>query len=97
MDLSLLPKVEPTLPSPSQYEYRTKLTPHFELPRGLKRSKKSNTVQDSKNELECLGDLSIGFAEKGRKRVIDIEECPIATQVINQTLTQERLRVQSYV
>ncbi|KAK0526729.1 tRNA(m5U54)methyltransferase [Tilletia horrida] len=27
-----IPAVLPTMPSPAQYEYRTKLTPHFELP-----------------------------------------------------------------
>ncbi|KAH9810432.1 S-adenosyl-L-methionine-dependent methyltransferase [Melampsora americana] len=84
LDASLIPKILPTLPSPLQYEYRTKLTPHFELPR-----KKPIGMEDGSNELR------IGFAEKGRKRVIDIEECMIATSVINEKLTLERNRVRS--
>lgn len=86
LDPSLIPPIEPTLPSPLQYEYRTKLTPHFELPRNSKQ------IQEGEQ-----GDLRIGFAEKGRKRVMDIEDCMIATSVINQKLKEERHRVQSTI
>ncbi|CAO1638053.1 unnamed protein product [Parajaminaea phylloscopi] len=35
LDAALIPAALPTLPSPKEYSYRTKLTPHFELPRSL--------------------------------------------------------------
>ncbi|KAG0145303.1 hypothetical protein CROQUDRAFT_46003 [Cronartium quercuum f. sp. fusiforme G11] len=96
LDPAILPPVEPTLPSPSQYEYRTKLTPHFELPRNIKLANKAFTKKFVEQDIGN-GDLSIGFAEKGRKRVLDIEECPIATRVINDKLIEERSRVQSTI
>ncbi|PWN27744.1 S-adenosyl-L-methionine-dependent methyltransferase [Jaminaea rosea] len=43
LDPSLLPSTLPTLPSPMQYGYRTKLTPHFEIPRSLTDFRRKNT------------------------------------------------------
>ena len=40
---TLVPEVEPTLPSPIQYGYRTKLTPHFDGPPGS-RTRTSNAA-----------------------------------------------------
>jgi tRNA (uracil-5-)-methyltransferase len=79
-DLSpdLVPQVGPTIASPLQYGYRTKLTPHFDAP-------KPNI------------DLAIGFLEKGRRRVVDIEECPIATKTINEAIIPERQKIKTYV
>ena len=77
-----LPEIGETIPSPIQYTYRTKLTPHFDLPKsGLKEG----------------AQLNIGFNEKGRNRIVDIEECPIATQIINETLPIERLRIKDNI
>lgn len=39
---SLLPATLPTLASPLQYGYRTKLTPHFDIPRSLSDFRRSN-------------------------------------------------------
>ncbi|CCG83857.1 protein of unknown function [Taphrina deformans PYCC 5710] len=74
----LLPVVGETIGSPIQYNYRTKITPHFDQPRrGF-----------------ALGEYpQIGFNEKGRRKVMDIEECPIATEALNQGLTRERTKV----
>ncbi|EGG10447.1 uncharacterized protein MELLADRAFT_33671, partial [Melampsora larici-populina 98AG31] len=94
LDPSLLPKIEPTLPSPLQYAYRTKLTPHFELPRNIKAPQRNGIGIGNGNG---KNELRIGFAEKGRKRVLDIEDCMIATSVINEKLTQERNRVRSTI
>lgn len=74
----LLPEVGTTIGSPLQYNYRTKITPHFDQPR------------------KGFGEgeyPSIGFNEKGRRKVLDIEECPIATKTLNTGLTDERARV----
>ncbi|KAH9452107.1 hypothetical protein Pst134EB_016065 [Puccinia striiformis f. sp. tritici] len=104
LDKSTITIVEPTLESPKEYEYRTKLTPHFELPRKLKKNN-NNTVEPSAEEGSHEqqdydggpGGLAIGLAEKGRRRVIDIEECPLGTRTINEKLVTERARVQSTI
>lgn len=97
LDEAEIPTVEPTLSSPKQYGYRTKLTPHFELPRKLK-SRGASQISGSTPAYDSgPGGLAIGLAEKGRRRVVDIEECPLGTQTINQTLKTERARVQSTI
>lgn len=81
-----IPAIGDTLPSPLEYRYRTKLTPHFNPgPRN----------RDTGPDKETT--VPIGFEEKGRSRVMDIEECPLATDVINTKLTEERRRVHEYV
>ncbi|KAM0791417.1 hypothetical protein ACM66B_005877 [Microbotryomycetes sp. NB124-2] len=95
LDSSLVPEIGPTLPSPLQYGYRTKLTPHFDVPPS-NRNKKPRTDgggDDKSKEWE----VTIGFEEKGRKRILDIEECPIATNVINDKLKTEREQVKQNI
>jgi len=38
-------------------------------------------------------EITIGFEQKGRKRIVDIEECVIATKVINDHMVGEREKV----
>ncbi|EEB09524.2 tRNA methyltransferase Trm2 [Schizosaccharomyces japonicus yFS275] len=64
-------EIGPTESSPMEYNYRTKITPHFDVPRG---------------GIPEGTDLVIGFQEKGRRRVFDIEECSIATKCINESM-----------
>lgn len=78
----LIPDISPTLPSPQQYGYRTKLTPHFDQPSREHRAKAGTG-------------LNIGFQQKGRRTVIDIEECPIATKPINEELAKARADVRA--
>ena len=79
---ALVPEIGPTLPSPRQYGYRTKLTPHFDQP--------------SKEHRDAGGEgLAIGFQMKGRRTVLDIEECPIATEAINAHLGPARKDIRS--
>ena len=105
---SAIPTISPTLLSPLEYGYRTKLTPHFQSPpdlskprqprkfkRGKERAKEEMVVEEEGDKKEW--ELTIGFEEKGRKRVIDIEECVLATPIINTTLTAERARVAASV
>lgn len=77
----LVPNILPTLPSPRQYAYRTKLTPHFETP----------TQEDRRDPTK----LGIGFQIKGRRTVLDIEECPIATAAINDKMRIRRAEVRA--
>ncbi|CAH6722421.1 tRNA (uracil(54)-C(5))-methyltransferase [[Candida] jaroonii] len=90
-----LPEVDKTEPSPLQYNYRTKLTPHFNLPNSIKNGK----------PLDFLPPL--GFAAKGRPQwrsteggdnsILDIEECSIGTPIINKGMANERLKYQKTI
>ena len=75
-------KVDPVIPSPRAYGYRSKLTPHFSLPRKGR-------------------ELAIGFLRVGsRNALIDVPQCPIATEGINRALPElredVRRRISSY-
>lgn len=88
-----MPTILPTIGSPLQYGYRTKITPHFEAaPKSLLRKKQAEKTD--KDEVAEQPDwLKIGFNIVGKRQVLDIEECPIATPVINQALTSERANI----
>lgn len=86
----LLPDVGDTIGSPLQYGYRTKLTPHFDVPRKVK-------------SLQVKPPL--GFGQKGRPQwrkdtieqgghasILDIEDCPIGTSAVNMGMQNERNR-----
>ncbi|HAV13833.1 MAG TPA: SAM-dependent methyltransferase [Opitutae bacterium] len=58
--------------SPQVYNYRSKITPHYNRP-----------AKD--------GAQPIGFLQYGRRnQIIDVEQCPIATQAINEALPEAR-------
>ncbi|KAG6856740.1 hypothetical protein H0H87_001340 [Tephrocybe sp. NHM501043] len=80
---SSVPPIESTIGSPLQYAYRTKLTPHFEAP--PKSAKKNQAPSEGKPEW-----LKIGFNRAGTSKTMDIEECPIATSVINEAYRPAR-------
>lgn len=84
---SQVPPIQPTMPSPLQYGYRTKITPHFQAPPPkLDRETLQKEVADG-----SVPDwLKIGFNLQGQNKVIDIEECPIATPVLNKALPSVR-------
>lgn len=66
--------VSATHPSPFQYGYRSKLTPHYERPKD--------------------GKMPIGFIMQGRRnRLVDVPECPIATESINAKLPEARANI----
>jgi tRNA (uracil-5-)-methyltransferase len=92
-----LPDVRPTLPSPLQYAYRTKLTPHFELPRGLRKRRGGGKGDRPLEKPSELPDVAIGFDEMGSKRVVDIEECVIGTATINAAMPKERARIKDSI
>ena len=101
LDPSLIPRVLPTIASPNQYNYRTKLTPHFELPYELRRGRRSgvrNNASADGNGVEADHEkpkysVPIGFDCIGTKKVMDIEECPIATKTINKALPDAKQKV----
>lgn len=64
--------VNPAIASPKQYHYRSKITPHFDKPKGENKP-------------------SIGFLKAGsRREVIDVPQCPIAMECINEALPLAR-------
>ncbi|KAI5955768.1 TRM2 [Candida jiufengensis] len=91
-ELGLLPEVSKCQGSPLQYNYRTKLTPHFNIP-----TKKTGADLEERP--------NFGFGSKGRPTwrkntdfgpsgaIMDIEECKIGTEIVNIGLKNERIRL----
>ncbi|KAL4872645.1 hypothetical protein BDV12DRAFT_134768 [Aspergillus spectabilis] len=75
----LIPAIGDTFPSPMQYGYRTKLTPHFAVPR------RKEGPDGPVTEVP-----PIGFTFKNQRRDLDIEDCPLGTDIIRQGLKSER-------
>ena len=82
-----IPTVNDTIGSPMRYGYRTKLTPHFDGPPGMKRRQKSG----SPPKFEEIP--PIGFMQKGTRWTIDVEDCPIGTDAVRAGMREERARV----
>jgi tRNA (uracil-5-)-methyltransferase len=84
-----IPTIGETIGSPLQYGYRTKLTPHFDGPPGYR--SRTNKRIGIKKTFEETPD--IGFMQKGQKKTLDIEDCPIGTDAVRMGMKCERLRV----
>ena len=87
LDSTSIPEVGGTIGCPMQYGYRTKLTPHFDGPPGMKRHARGEP-RASFQEVP-----PIGFMQKGTRWTIDIEDCPIGTDVVRAGMKDERVRV----
>ncbi|CAD6446929.1 4b121694-3ff6-4506-9f1f-ca77c69b4e5f-CDS [Sclerotinia trifoliorum] len=85
----LVPAIQDTIGSPLQYEYRTKLTPHFDGPPGYR--SRVNRRNDNKAAFEKVPE--IGFMQKGKRATLDIEDCPIGTDAVRMGMKIERKRV----
>lgn len=83
----LIPTIGETFPSPLQYGYRTKLTPHF-AHGGAK--KKAMVDEGESHEVKVP---PIGFCYKNRRADMDIEDCPLGTDIVRRGLKSERKRV----
>lgn len=78
---NLPPDFASVVPSPMQYAYRTKLTPHASINRGLK--------------AEDLP-IPVGFLDvRPGHLVVDVNLCPVAAPTINQMLPREKDRFYS--
>ncbi|PTB36770.1 hypothetical protein M441DRAFT_150330 [Trichoderma asperellum CBS 433.97] len=89
LSAELVPAILDTIGSPLQYSYRTKLTPHFDGPPGFHSRRNKG---GPKPKFESCPD--IGFMRKGQRKVMDIEDCPIGTDVVRQGMKRERERMQ---
>ncbi|CAF9917062.1 MAG: tRNA(m5U54)methyltransferase [Heterodermia speciosa] len=85
----LIPVIGDTIGSPLQYGYRTKLTPHFDGPPGTL----SRKARRANAEVKWDGIPPIGFLQKGTRKTVDIEDCPIGTDTVRLGMKQERERV----
>ncbi|KAF7304637.1 S-adenosyl-L-methionine-dependent methyltransferase [Mycena kentingensis (nom. inval.)] len=86
---SAIPPIESTMPSPLQYGYRTKITPHFEAPH----DKQRNDPDNPKNDVDRPAWFKIGMNEAGSQRLVDIEDCQIASPTIREALPKLRANV----
>ena len=84
---SSVPEVRETVGSPLQYGYRTKLTPHFDGPPNGRKDKRAG------KKVTWSEVPPIGFMKKGTRKTIDIEDCPIGTEVVRLGMASERKRV----
>lgn len=92
----VVPAVSETIGSPLQYGYRTKLTPHFNGPPGSMTRKVKRSHPSERKRFEQappIGFQQKGFYQKGTSKTIDIEDCPIGTDVVRAGLRMERKRV----
>ncbi|ODN85067.1 hypothetical protein L202_00895 [Cryptococcus amylolentus CBS 6039] len=100
----LVPTILPTIGSPKQWGYRTKITPHFDAPPRWARNRLDKAKdggedefamveQEVAQEIEC----NVGFERKGKPGVLDIEECPIATPVLNAQMALSRPVIKSTI
>ncbi|ETS85656.1 hypothetical protein PFICI_03681 [Pestalotiopsis fici W106-1] len=81
----LVPAIQDTIGSPLQYNYRTKLTPHFDGPKGWFKKKNVQPFESRPN---------IGFTPKGGNKTMDIEDCPIGTDAVRLGMKLERARME---
>ncbi|PSK59239.1 tRNA (uracil(54)-C(5))-methyltransferase [Elsinoe australis] len=84
---SKVPTIGDTHPSHERYGYRTKLTPHFDAPPNARRDRRQG------NKPNWEGVPNIGFMQKGTRKTMDIEDCPIGTDAVRKGLKRERKRV----
>ncbi|OAP62670.1 hypothetical protein AYL99_01897 [Fonsecaea erecta] len=74
LDPSQVPPVDDTVGSPLQYAYRTKLTPHYSAGPKSRPLRKGDPPPP------------FGFMRKNSPRILDIEQCPIGTPILNEGL-----------
>jgi tRNA (uracil-5-)-methyltransferase len=71
--------VLPTLGTEQIYEYRSKITPHYQAP---------NMVDEGTYHLQA-----VGFQRSSNRSIVDVPECPIATPAINDVYKTTRNRL----
>lgn len=81
----LAPWVRECIPSPRAYGYRSKLTPHYEVPRHGQGQGQGQDQDQGHNA--TVSAPAIGFLRAGRRHaIVDVPHCPIATDGINAAL-----------
>jgi len=70
------PPTRPTIGTQEVYHYRSKITPHYDSP-----------IKNDSGEMEIQ---AIGFKQQSNRNLIDVPYCHIATERINNKLTEYR-------
>ncbi len=79
--------VAPVVGSPREFHYRSKITPHFAPPR-------RGAAPDAGGAAGARPPVPIGFLRQGtRFDILDVPQCPIATEAINDALGAVRAAV----
>jgi tRNA/tmRNA/rRNA uracil-C5-methylase (TrmA/RlmC/RlmD family) len=68
--------LHPTMGTEHVYNYRSKLTPHYQAP-----------IEVGVGEYQLR---EIGFLQSANRNLVDVPECPIATEAINTAFIQKR-------
>jgi tRNA (uracil-5-)-methyltransferase len=69
-----VPAILPTIGSPIQWGYRTKITPHFNaVPKWARPEANVGADEEAGNEKRAAWECKIGFDKKGQPGVLDIE------------------------
>jgi len=76
LDPDTFPKTSGTVGTDEVYNYRSKITPHYDKP--------------IKADIGDVQIRAIGFKKKTNRNLIDVPYCHIATEAINEKLTQYR-------
>jgi len=93
--------VNPVIGSPKEFGYRSKITPHFAVRSPAKVSSSPFTVHGSETEgpptenpkPKTENSTPIGFLKQGsRFEIVDVPQCPIATDAINAKLPEVRAK-----
>ena len=96
--------VSPCLGTDEIYEYRSKLTPHYQQPSKSRRGKSNNTDNASSSSSSSSNNddtqkqkqqhhhmiTAIGFQKQNARQIIDVPVCPIATPAVNQAYQRAR-------
>ncbi len=81
--------------SPREFHYRSKITPHFNPPRRATPDADPATPNPPLAARRADA-IPIGFLRQGtRFEIVDVPQCPIATEAINERLTAVRARVRA--
>ncbi|HXA14910.1 MAG TPA: class I SAM-dependent RNA methyltransferase [Opitutaceae bacterium] len=102
--------VAPVIPSPREFGYRSKITPHFAAQGAAKsspftvsrsplhRDTTGNCEPETVNRELRTVNFPIGFLRQGtRFEIVDVPRCEIATEAINEKLTVVRVGVPARV
>ncbi len=84
-------EVAPVIPSPREFGYRSKITPHFQTGRARP---PGAPPSDGRPSDPPLPEPPIGFLKQGsRHQIVDVPRCDIAMDAINERLTAVRAEV----
>lgn len=87
--------VAATVPSPREFGYRSKITPHFKVGRGPREPAAgvADPGRPTPGSAIPVAAAPIGFLKQGtRFELVDVPQCPIATPEINAKLTEVRAK-----